>query len=191
MGMTVRDLDGRSPDAPAVAELRKRLGRLPESERFAFIQDCLDHGLDGWALALAKTCLRSGEHIVRLLEHGLATADASSIKFWLDLAVAKLGGRRVVSIVAGQIDSNPDGAAKAIYWLPGLLSRQESKTVAAFDELLRLARERNSAGADDHAASDRRGPRPLREHAGRGRPLTTPRARPPLKRSLTPRVRRA
>ena len=142
MEITAKDLVGKPLDPADMAELKKQLRRLPQPERFSFIQDCLAHGQDGWALSLAKSCLSSGEHIARLLEHGLAVADAGSIKLWLDCAVAKLGGRRVVQIVAGQINSNPEGVAKAVYWLPSLLSRKESKTVAAYDELVRLARER-------------------------------------------------
>jgi len=142
MEITVKDLVGKTGADVNVEELKKQLRRLPEAERFSFIQECLAHGLISWALALAKSCLRSGEYVARLLEHGLRVADASSIKYWLECAVAKLGGRRVVRIVASQLESNPEGVAKAVYWLPGLLSRKELKTAAAFDELVRAAGEK-------------------------------------------------
>ncbi len=42
----------------------------------------------------------------------------SSIRVWLDSAVPRLGFRRTISVLHAEIDENPAGVEKTLYWLP-------------------------------------------------------------------------
>ncbi|MCG8602026.1 MAG: hypothetical protein MI807_17925 [Verrucomicrobiales bacterium] len=85
----------------------------------------------------------------------MADPDASSIKFWLDFAIRKLGSRAVIRRIAYQIDTNPDVVDKALYWLPSLVPKSEDGARSALKELHREAKSRNIIrGAQMTAQSD-------------------------------------
>jgi len=140
----VKDFVESPRDTARETVLKRELRLLPESERFVFIQTCLDftgYRIGGLGLLLATSCLESKTYILPLLEKGLVAADASTIKFWLEFAVAKLGERKTIAILFDKLDTEPDVVGKALYWLPSLL-KAESKTLEELQRLRTLAEAR-------------------------------------------------
>jgi hypothetical protein len=134
---TIRSFVNYPRDKARENTLKRELRLLPESERFAFIQKCFDitgYRIGGLGLILTNSCLQSKSYIIPLLEKGLIAADASTIKFWLEFTVTKLGERKTFAILFDLLETKPEVMGKALYWLPSLL-KTESEMLA---ELLRL-----------------------------------------------------
>ena len=138
---TIKDFVESPRDTARENALKRELRLLPESERFAFIQTCFDitgYRIGGFGLLLAMSCLQSKNFVLPLLDKGLPAADASTIKFWLEFAVAKVGERKTTAILFDKLDTEPDDVGKALYWLPSLL-KTESNLLAELQRLKTLA----------------------------------------------------
>jgi len=122
-------------DTATERELAKKLRSLPEEERFAFILEMLEVNLLV-ALELASACLRRQDLLTRLLEHGLAQVkDLSTIKYWLEHLIPRLGVRRVLGVLREQLDAHPFGVGSALYHMLGYVKKDDTNTVDAFREL--------------------------------------------------------
>jgi hypothetical protein len=110
------DFAGRTRDPKWEAELARWLRTLSENERMTFILEMLDVQFIV-ALQLAHKCLTERESFVRLLELGVKTANAFSIKFWLNCTVPRLGFRRSVRLLRRFLAPYPEGVGKALYYL--------------------------------------------------------------------------
>jgi hypothetical protein len=138
---TIKDLVESPRNTSRENALKRDLRLLPEPERFAFIQTCFDitdYRIGGLGLLLALSCLQSKIYVLPLLEKGLSAADASTIKFWLEFAVAKLGERKTIAILFDKLETEPDVVGKALYWLPSLF-KTESNLLAELKRLRILA----------------------------------------------------
>jgi hypothetical protein len=125
-------------DAREGRDLKRWLRGASREERFAFISQCLEfrgYASEKRALDLAVACISEPEDARAILKKGFVDPDASSIKFWLEFGIAKLGGERVVHSVAALLESAPSTVDKALYWLPGLLPSGQTKAVTALRSL--------------------------------------------------------
>lgn len=111
------DYAGRVRDPAWERELVDWLRSQPEAARLRFIEEFLDIQVVV-ALQLANRCLTERPSFEALLERGLRAADAGSIKYWLESLVPRMGIRRVFRLLGRDLDSNPEGVAKALYWIP-------------------------------------------------------------------------
>jgi hypothetical protein len=116
MNLQASDYRDRRRDPSWERELAQRLRQEPESSRLAFIEDLVTINLVV-ALDLAYRCLASNSSFERLLIRALTEADASSIRFWLECVVPRLGFRKSVKMLRREQDSHPGGVEKAVYWL--------------------------------------------------------------------------
>ena len=137
-------MEGRR-DSIRDRKLKKWLRTLSDDERFAFILECLDYrgySLECFALELATSCIFRKGDAHKIFRKGMVNPDASSIKFWLEFAIKKLGARTVVEKVASELDSNPDFVDKAVYWLPIILPDTETRQREKVKDLIRIAKKR-------------------------------------------------
>src|ERR1700733_15601182 len=95
--------------------LLRRIRALPQSQRMEILAPLLDlKGLT--ALVLIDHSQLSRADYLAILKRGLAEADASSIKFWLEATVRHLGWRKVFSILRGMGARGSSLAARAFYF---------------------------------------------------------------------------
>lgn len=69
-------------------------------------------------LAIARRVLRSPASAEAVLKLGIHLADASSMKWWLDVCIPKLGADKVIHILREHLESNLDAIDHALYWIP-------------------------------------------------------------------------
>ena len=98
-------------------ELRDWLRIQPEDARLAFLMELIDHQ-EIVALQLSHKTLEARESFVKLLDFAVSNRDASSIKFWMETVVPRLGFRRTADTLLRLSASEKEGVAKALYWLP-------------------------------------------------------------------------
>ena len=122
--------------SPEARELAASLRQRSESERFEFIQ-CLLSRQPVLALQLANACLRERHYFDALLQQGFQTADASSIQFWLEAIVPRLGARRVLAALEVLVDTDPDAVDKALYWLPRFVPKEDMEARMQMQHLTR------------------------------------------------------
>jgi len=113
--LRVSDYAGRPRDSRVENELAARLRAMTAAEAYAFICEYLDHD-PIVALHLARRGLRERRHFEQILARGFETADASSIRYWLEACLDKLGPKRVVKMFEQLAATNPRAAARTLYW---------------------------------------------------------------------------
>src|SRR5271169_5294014 len=72
------------------------------------------------ALLLADRAQLARVDYIAIFKRGLAEADASSIKFWLEATVGRIGWRKVISILHDVTAPWPSRGACALYHVPSL-----------------------------------------------------------------------
>jgi hypothetical protein len=128
---------GTRPERDLVCELR----RLPEDDRFLFIQEVMRHDIV-LALRLATVCLRKKSYFEAIFRQGLEIADASGIRFWLECMGSKLGLSRMIEILREELETNPEAVDKALYWLPQYLQKGDVRGSLALHDLRTMAQSR-------------------------------------------------
>jgi hypothetical protein len=109
-------LTGRRHSKQEQALLR-RIRALPQSQRMEILAPLLD--FQGWvALVLAERAQLSRSDYLAILKRGLAEADASSIRYWMEATVRHLGWRKVFSILRDMEAAWPSPGASALYHMP-------------------------------------------------------------------------
>jgi hypothetical protein len=137
MKLQAKDYLSKLRDTEFEHELRILLRQQPEEDRFQFIQELLSYDLVV-GLKLAKTCLQKEQFFEQILGQGLQTADASTLKFWLECVVPRLGMRRVVAILTQKLKTDTVAVKKALYWLPRLLPKGDKHGGLALSKLTEL-----------------------------------------------------
>lgn len=133
------DFRDRKRDPVWEQELLDWLRLQPESHRVSFLLELVNYQVLV-ALQMANKVLQSRESYIELLEYSVRTCDASSIRFWLESLVPRLGFCRSVDVLSRLARSCPAGVDKAFYWMDRWAS--SSKDEAKLLEL-RLAMETN------------------------------------------------
>ena len=133
-----KDYANRPRNPSWEAELLQWLREQPEKTRLAFLLDLMKYQVTV-ALKLAHNSLTNRESFVKMLEIAVADRDASTIKYWLECIVPRLGFRRTAAILRTLADANAEGVAKALYWLPRFaVSDVDKSTVHQLRESLGL-----------------------------------------------------
>jgi hypothetical protein len=97
--------------------LLRRIRALPSSQRMEVLAPLLD--LKGSvALILADRAQLSRGDYLAILKLGVANADATSIKFWLEATVCHLGWPAVFSVLRDMAAPWPSPGASALYHVP-------------------------------------------------------------------------
>jgi hypothetical protein len=97
--------------------LLRRIRALPQSQRMEMLAPLLN--LKGSvALVLADRAQLSRGDYLAILKRGVAEADASSIKFWLQATVCHFGWRKVFSMLRDIAAPWPSPGASALYHVP-------------------------------------------------------------------------
>ena len=133
MLLSVREYADRVRGSVWERELVADLRNLPEAERLGFLQE-LAAASPVVALSLASKSLDSRESFESLLYQGLDDANSSSIRYWLECTVPRLGFRRVMVVLRSCASANPNRVRDAAYWLPSFekvpgFSRSELATL--------------------------------------------------------------
>jgi hypothetical protein len=110
------DFKDRKRDPRWEQELLDWLRLQPESHRVGFLLELVNYQVLV-ALQMAKKVLQSRESYVELLEYSVRTCDASSIRYWLESVVPRLGFCRSVDVLLRLARSCPAGVHKAYYWM--------------------------------------------------------------------------
>lgn len=88
------------------------------------------------ALDGAKRCVRDKERFRLLFDWGLDHADASSVRWFVELAVEQLGIRYVLRTLGARIDSDVASVDRALDWLPGTIRPGDQNSGKALRELV-------------------------------------------------------
>lgn len=112
-------------------------GRTTE-DKFSLIMDAIkrDHRI---GLSLANAHLRDSKYFYSIMDIGLDTADAHSMRSWLDCIVPRIGVKRVLHRLIKQMDKYPVGVSKTLYWLPSYVSETDEKANNIFLTLMEKA----------------------------------------------------
>lgn len=142
------DYEGRSRDPSWETELRELLSEQPEDVRLSFLLELVNYQ-PAVALQLMNKTLKSRSSFTTILDYAVMTSDASSIKYWLDSVVPRLGYRRSIARLEGLLATEPNGVEKAAYWMPRLgKSDKETEILKEFQHKLTEATSRRKAVAN-------------------------------------------
>jgi hypothetical protein len=134
MKPNVQDYVGKRRDTKKENQLSRDLRQLPPEDAFAFVWEYLDHDpLVG--LALANRCLRSRAAFEKILTRGFEEADASSIRWWLERPVERIGAHRALALFRAFAAREPAQAWRLVYWLRIILGRSMPALVNDLDAL--------------------------------------------------------
>jgi len=133
--LVVDEFIGKVRSAAEFAALRKRLMSESEEERFRFIQEFLARE-PSTGLSLANSVLKSHKFIKTILNDGLDKADVSSVKYWLDLGIQRLGAARVIEMLDARLATDPVSVKRALYWLARLVPKNNERVVASLRSLI-------------------------------------------------------
>lgn len=116
--------------------LQQRLMSLPESEQLNEINAVLEQN-SVIGLKLANAVLKNKKYFDLLLEQGLEKANASEIELWLKYLLPRIGFRRVIAILSNKLSEQPHQVAKASYWLPKFLPKDNERSALLLKNLLK------------------------------------------------------
>lgn len=136
----------RPRDSKREYELARKLRQLPEEARFAAIQEFIQFNLF-MGLNVAYTCLRTPVYFRRMLDQALDTADASSIQYWLECIVPKLGFRRVLYVLSRKMEAQPASVDNALYFMGKFLPPADITALERLQGLRRVVQGLNTPGA--------------------------------------------
>jgi hypothetical protein len=117
--------------------LLHRIRALPQSQRMEILAPLLNLK-ESTALVLADRSQLSRGDYLTILKQGLAEADASSIKLWLEATVPHLGWRKVFSILRGMAAPWPSPGASALYHAPFMFRKASPLPPSVKKEFIQL-----------------------------------------------------
>lgn len=138
----IDDFAAKMGNSDVERQLAALLRQQSEEDRLQFIRQLIAIGQPKCfraALRLVKSCLKSRESLLEILNQGLRQADASVIENWIEAVIAGLGFKRVLSVLSERIESDPESVIKARYWLPKWIpegNKSATDAVHALDELI-------------------------------------------------------
>lgn len=138
----MKNFESRPRNSVRERKLAQELRQQPEEARFQFVQELLKND-DVVALALANACLRKKSYFEAILLQALETHARVNLNLWLKCVVPRLGYRRVVALVTEKLETNPEAVNKALYYLCGLLPKDDPRATQA---LLKLSELMESSG---------------------------------------------
>lgn len=134
MRLDPKDFAGRPRDSSAETALANELRALEPSQAFRFVWEYV--GLDPLVgLELSKRVLRDPRAFEALLARGYREADVSSMRWWLEACVARIGARRALRLLANVLDKDPSSVHRCMYQTRFVLVRSDPSLVAELDEI--------------------------------------------------------
>jgi len=139
ISLNPHDYVGKRQDGVWEVALKARLRALPEEQRAVFLSQTLalqeqaGKSKQPW-FVLANSLLATAPSYERLLRAGIAVANASSVKEWLECCVQRIGMRRVLHVLVEEDAGNPQWVDLTTYWLPRVA--RSPKERAAVDSFL-------------------------------------------------------
>jgi hypothetical protein len=134
MTLKVQDYVGRPRDSKAETELANALRKLDPDEAFAFVWEYA--GYDPVvALELANRVLRDRNQFERMLHRGFEEADASSIRFWLECCVPRVGPTRTMKLLRDIASKDIDAGRRIFYRTRLVLLKEDSSLEGELDAL--------------------------------------------------------
>jgi hypothetical protein len=127
-----QDYVARSADGVWEKALEAELRAQPEERRAEFLSGILalqarvGSNTRGW-LKFASVLLTAPPSYARLLRDGIAVADVSSIKGWLECCVQRIGMRRVIHVLREEDAAHPERVDITTYWLPAFARTPKEK----------------------------------------------------------------
>jgi hypothetical protein len=115
MSINLQDYISRPFDTLQASDLAHKLRQLTPEECFAFVLEYIKHDVV-IGLRIANKFLRERRYFEQLLETGILAADASSIKYWFESCLPRVGARRAVNIIDRLSVSTPNQVMKVMYW---------------------------------------------------------------------------
>lgn len=122
-----RDYANVPLDVARERDLLRWLREQPESSRLAFVLELLNCDVLA-GLRIAHKSLEDRASFKRLLEMAIHGADASTMKYWLESILPRLGCRRTARIIRDLAKEHRDGVRKALYWLPKYAATDEQRS---------------------------------------------------------------
>jgi hypothetical protein len=124
MSVIMLEVDKLAPklrDHVLEREIASELEKISERERLEFILKLSEQPRNGCfaaSLALLKRTIHAKELLTEAFVIGLRTSDSSTVKYWVECVIDKLGLRRTAQILEQEAMSNPTIARKVVYHLP-------------------------------------------------------------------------
>ena len=104
-------------DAKRENETAAWLRGLEEPERVGFLTELAELNAYAATVLIRKSQL-GPKALAVFLKYGLRVGDASSVDWWIEATHRGLGPKKLVSEIRSQIQSNPEGVEKALYFVP-------------------------------------------------------------------------
>lgn len=147
MSFDLENYNRRMHDSKVLVEMARELRKLPEEERYVHIQKAFAR--DSYVgQQLANRCLSKKTMLAEIFRKGLANTDISTIRYWLKTAIPRLTVPEVAAVLRTYAETQPEIIDNALYWLPGMLPKNDPKVKA---ELRRL---RHSITVSEHESAD-------------------------------------
>lgn len=137
MNMTTELLKRLSAGYPNDEMLREAADEILGQSEDVILQFTVDYARVQLvnALKIASRTLSTGHAFATLLTHGIRTADANSMRFWIEVCAPRVGNRRVVSILRNLVDECPVQVQKALYWAKATIGDNDSVAGSALKEI--------------------------------------------------------
>ena len=119
--MDVAEYAGLRRDAKRENEAAAWLRGIEESKRVRFLTELAELNAYAATILIRKSQLEP-ESLAIFLKHGLRVGDASSVNWWIEATHNGLGPKRLLDEIRSQIQSNPEGVEKALYFAPQYFS---------------------------------------------------------------------
>jgi hypothetical protein len=135
--MNAADFKNVCPSTLCERQLVAGVRNLAEGEAYEFVSELVQFNLKV-GLAVATKALRDPKLLRKFFNHGLSTANASNVRFWLESFVPRLGLRETVKVLHMRLDTDPVSVEKAVYFLLSFVkhSRADKKRVLELQHLL-------------------------------------------------------
>jgi hypothetical protein len=135
--MKLRPEDYANTPRDSVREnlLCNNLRILPDEQISEFVIRLLE--LDPyWGFPIMRRVLHRKKSAEEVFKLGIHLADASSMRFWLEACIPKLGWRKIIGILRGHLNTDDGSAVEyALYWLPRIRKPTTESEVSDLERL--------------------------------------------------------
>jgi hypothetical protein len=141
--LEVEKLAPRLRDHVLEQEIALELEKISEQERLGFIFELSEQPRNGCfaaSLDLLRRTIHKRELLIEALVIGLRTSDSSTIKYWVESIIDKLGPRRTARIIEQEAKVNSMIARKIVYHLPKWFDTKSEEQREFVDRIRQIAR---------------------------------------------------
>lgn len=119
--MSIRSTHRKLLDARYQNHLAERLRTMREDRALTIVKRiiCRDQQV---GLKIANRIIRRPEFLEQIFRDGLAVANESTARFWVDALAPRLGASRLIDLVRERASTDPVAARRFLYWLPSVVN---------------------------------------------------------------------